>query len=125
MENATVMFVDLKDFNKQSQAEDPVATGEFLAGFYAYTEECIASKGWRFVKAIGDGILIVATGEAESGKVQAFYDQLSKKYNASVIYRTCQFVAQTIEIDSYRCNDIFGKDICNLFMKDSKTAKLG
>ena len=50
---------------------------------------------------------------------------LSKKYTVAFNYRECEIELAAISIASYYCNDVFGKDVCNLFLKDENTFSLG
>ena len=122
---ATVLTIDLKGFNKRAQAEDACATAQYIMEYYRYIEGSVTSKGWRFVKGIGDCIMVVAKDEVESQLIQQFFEEASAKYPVSVLYRSCEFVEQQIEVEGYTCLDIIGKDICNLFLRDEKTTKLG
>jgi hypothetical protein len=122
---ATVLTVDLKGFNKRAQAEDACATANFITEYYRYIDDLVTFRGWRFVKGMGDCIMVVAEGEVESKLIRQFFEEIFEKYSVSVVYRLCEFVDLRVEIGGYTCLDIIGKDICNLFLRDESTTKLG
>ena len=125
LKEATVMAVDLMGFNKRTQTEDPCMTARFLCQYYRSVGESAASRGWRFVKGIGDCILLEAQGTVEPEVIHHFFKEVSAEYPIAMLYRTCKFVQQQIDINGYSCLDIVGKDICNLFLRDDYTTKIG
>ena len=57
--------------------------------------------------------------------IKDLYWRISKKYTVAFNYRECEIELAAISIASYYCNDVFGKDVCNLFLKDENTFSLG
>lgn len=122
MKKSTIIKIDIKGFNKMAQAEDPKATSDYISTYYQDIHSIISDHGWRFIKGIGDCVLISANSNTEN--INKLYEELSKKYNISICYRQCSYVDKQISIGQYSCLDVFGKDINNLFLCDSLTKTL-
>ncbi len=106
-----------------AQAEDPEETSDYISNYYQAIYSTISHHGWRFIKGIGDCVLISADSNTEN--INKLYEELSKKYSISLCYRQCSYAEKQISIGQYSCVDIFGKDINNLFLCDSLTKNLG
>lgn len=120
-----VIALDLKEFSRKAQGEDPAETARFCEEYYDFVNSCTSSRGWRIVKTMGDCVLIVAGKSADHEEIRSWFDQISCRYDVGAIYRFCEYVVQEVKVAGYRCVDIFGRDVCGLFMKDPHTTTVG
>lgn len=122
--HSTIIKVDIRDFNEQTQPLSAEQTADFLETYYAFVVDAIAKYKWRMVKTMGDGLLISVEGK-DSSRIRDFYDVLRREYNASCQYRHCEYEEREISIGEFKCLDVFGKDINNLFLHDEETVLVG
>jgi hypothetical protein len=125
MKTATVIKIQIKGSSKQAQLESPEETANYLTTYYKSIIKNTSPLKWRFVKAMGDGVLITAEENNSSDIINRIYKTISEKYNIELQYRICNFIEKKFKFNSYSCLDIIGKDINNLFLSDSATIKLG
>jgi class 3 adenylate cyclase len=123
--SGTIVKVDINGFAKETKNKSPNETAEYLGSFYQYIAKNVHRNGWNFVKAMGDCILISIPQKVSSESVEKFYSDIKDKYNVSIQYRMCTFAIKQIEIGNYKCTDIFGDDINNLFLADKETFNIG
>ena len=120
--------IDVHKFNSFAQQQSNSETKNFLIGYYKHIENELPNDTWSVVKTIGDCVLLkcaaVLTPEQEL-VIKDLYWRISKKYTVAFNYRECEIELAAISIASYYCNDVFGKDVCNLFLKDENTFSLG
>ena len=117
-------MVDIKDFRKEIKSDAPEYRADYLYTYYRFIMDNIAHLKWRFIKGLGDSVLISADVNNRPDDINTFYKIISKKYNVILLYRKCNFVEKNINIDSYSCFDVFGDDINYLFLNDSSTIEL-
>ena len=117
--------MDISGFNKFSQSESPEKIADYIASYYKLIQSLVARYNWRFIKGIGDCVLISADLNVPMSRLKEFYETLSKEYAINVFFRKCEYYEQLVAIGDYSCLDIFGKDINNLFLGDSSTMKIG
>lgn len=66
---ASVLFLDLADFTRFCEEQEPESISEFLGRFYRMAIECVVEHGGTVDKVMGDGVLAyIATTESASGK---------------------------------------------------------
>ena len=120
--------IDVHKFNLFAQQQSNSETKNFLISYYKHIENELPNDKWSIVKTIGDCVLLkceaVLTPEQEL-IIKDLYWRISNKYNVAFNYRECEVELAAINIASYHCNDVFGKDVCNLFLKDENTFSLG
>ena len=123
MKESTIIKVDIKGFNNRAQTEASEETANYILNYYQTIQDIISQHGWRFIKGMGDCVLISADSNTEN--ITKLYEELSKEYSIYLCYRQCRFAEKQISVGQYSCLDIFGKDINNLFLCDSLTKTLG
>lgn len=122
---STIIKIDINGFNKLAQEENPEDTARYLSAYYELAASAVAKFGWRFVKAIGDCILISTEGDAEPNKITAFYQIIQENFDVSLYYRPCEFEEIETKVGNYSCLDVIGKDINNLFLNDAFSVGIG
>lgn len=123
MPESVIIKIDIMGFNKKAQAENPEDTSEYIYEYYQRIENAISKYDWRFIKGMGDCVLISSCNDS-SDHIAEFYEEISKVYNIALCYRLCRYVEKEIKIGDYSCTDVFGKDVNNLFLCDHLTTKL-
>ena len=125
MKKSIVITVDIMGFTKLSHSQSPEKTANYITSYYKLVQSLVARYNWRFVKGIGDCVLISADLNVPMSRLNEFYETLSKEYDVNVFFRKCEYCEQLVAIGDYSCLDIFGKDINNLFLDDPSTVKIG
>ncbi len=124
MENRTVISVDINNFSEAVDGKDCVETAQYLSTFYKFVGDEVVQNLWRVVKTKGDSILITAPENITNESVTVFHNNISKSYQVTTRYRSCDVIDKEIKIGNYCCLDIFGSDIDQLFLGDDKTTTL-
>ncbi len=122
---STIIKIDIYGFNKRAQAENPAATARYLAKYYELISDMVSRHGWRFVKSMGDCVLVAAHENTGAENIISFYEAISNRFDICLHYRECEFEEVEFAFEKYSCLDIIGKDINNLFLNDSSTIVLG
>ena len=122
---STIIKIDINGFNKRTQAENPAVTAHYLANYYELISNMVSAYGWRFVKGMGDCVLISADENAGTENISLFYEAISSRFDVCLYYRECKFEEVEFTFGKYSCLDTIGKDVNNLFLNDSSTIVLG
>lgn len=122
---STIIKIDINGFNKRAQAENPVATARYLAEYCELISDMVSRYGWRFVKAMGDCVLVSADKNADTENISLFSEAIRSRFNVCLYYREWEFEEVGFTYGKYSCLDIIGKDVNNLFLNDSSTMVVG
>ena len=122
---STIIKIDINGFNGRAQAENTAATAHYLTEYYELISNMVSRHGWRFVKAMGDCVLISADENAGTENISLFYEAISSRFDVCLYYRECEFEEVEFTFGKYSCLDTIGKDVNNLFLNDSSTMVVG
>jgi class 3 adenylate cyclase len=125
LKNSTIIIIEINGFNRRTQAENPAATVQYLAEYYELISGLVSRQGWRFVKSMGDCVLVAAHENSGTEDIVSLYEAISNRFDVSFRYRECEFEEVEFSFVQYSCLDAIGKDINNLFLNDSSTMVLG
>ncbi|MBL7014072.1 MAG: hypothetical protein ISR83_06600 [Candidatus Marinimicrobia bacterium] len=124
----TLLNIDIKNFKRKSESLTHAEIKQRLLSFYKLIENELTSLPWEIVKTIGDAVLINCHSQLTDSlkqQIDAFFTKMTENFDVTVLYRECEVENEKIKIRSYQCNDVFGKDVNNLFVQDEKCTRLG
>jgi hypothetical protein len=121
---ATIIKIDLVDFNDTIQQMSPAESVAYLDKYYALVNETAGKFGWRIIKTMGDCVMLSAESK-DSARVKSFFEKIQPEYRVSCQYRDCEYEESSLKYGDFQCLDVFGKDINNLFLHDKETGLLG
>ncbi len=124
MKSSIILKIYIRGFDKKTQDETPNVTVKYLEVYYQFIERHAAQFGWRFIKGMGDSVLVSAENANSINNIELFSKAISKEYDLSIQYRACDFIEWDCNIGGYSCIDVVGKDINNLFRDDSETIRV-
>lgn len=122
MKTNTIIKVDLCGFQKKARSQEPSATAQLLSRYYADVEMALRPLGWRIIKTMGDAILIEAEVHLEF--LSKFAKDLKCLHDVKVVHRSCAYETMEVNLGDYRCRDVVGEDIGQLFLGDEQTHTL-
>ncbi|MDM8543023.1 adenylate/guanylate cyclase domain-containing protein [Desulfococcaceae bacterium HSG9] len=125
VQKATIIKIDINGFINAVQSDSPQDMADFLNNYYQSVWERANRLNWRFIKSIGDCVLLLAETNDSAENIEQFFEDVSNNYDVTLHYRECRFAEKEFKISSYSCVDVFGKDINKLFMNDPATKQLG
>ena len=123
--HSTIIKIDINGFNKIAQSMSPHETMLYLRRYYELVFSAASELGWKFVKTLGDCVLLSAEEDTPHDKISAFHDSILGRFDINTNYRLCEFEESRFVLGDYCCTDTIGKDINNLFLGDSATVMLG
>ena len=123
--HSTLIKIDINGFNKIAQSMPPLETMHYLRGYYEDVFKEASELGWKFVKTIGDCVLLSAEESASHEDICALHDSIRRRFDINTNYRVCEFEESRFVFGDYSCTDTIGEDINNLFLGDSATVMLG
>ncbi|MDP6535703.1 MAG: adenylate/guanylate cyclase domain-containing protein [Gammaproteobacteria bacterium] len=124
LKTSTVIKIDIRGFDAVARQQTPTETADYLAEYYSLINDALSSHGWRFVKAIGDCVLISAEQNESEINIREFLDCIRTRFEVDLHYRNCHFEEMPFSYGSYSCLDTIGKDINKLFLQDTETVHL-
>lgn len=141
--DATVLVVDVRDFEVLAEQLGPVELGVALGRFYDHVGAVVAAHRGRVVKFIGDGVLAVFIGGAGIdhraralaavgalvGGRQAFLDENAAHrlplLDYAVAVASGHLLAGELGTDTLRLFDILGKPVNQAFRLNALAARRG
>ena len=124
----TLLNIKIQGFNKQAQHQSDLEIREYLVGYYeAVEQECVKYK-WQIVKTMGDCVFVNSESKLTketSLNLKNMFEKLKLNYPMLIRYRECEIERASINIGRFCCNDVFGKDVNNLFLNDEYTHRMG
>tara|TARA_B100002003_G_scaffold134570_2_gene124476 strand:+ start:1129 stop:1509 length:381 start_codon:yes stop_codon:yes gene_type:complete len=124
LKTSTVIKIDIRGFDVVARQQTPTETADYLAEYYKLISEALSSHGWRFVKAIGDCVLISAEQNESEINIQEFLDCIRTCFEVDLHYRICRHEEIPFSYGGYSCIDTIGKDTNKLFLQDAETVRL-
>lgn len=121
---STIIKIDICGFNDVAQTTSPQETESYLRIYYDLVSDLISDHGWRLVKCIGDCVLISAEENASKENIEILCEEVRDRFEISAHYRLCEFEETEFTIGEYKCLDVIGGDINNLFLEDASTVSV-
>jgi hypothetical protein len=124
----TLLNIDIQGFNKQAQHQSEDEIRDYLVGYYeAVEQECVKYK-WQIIKTMGDCVFVNSESKLTSETslhLKYLFEILKPNYPILIRYRECEIERASINLGAFFCNDVFGKDVNNLFLNDEFTHRMG
>ena len=124
---ATLLNISIQGFNKQAQHQSDLEIRDYLVGYYeAVEQECVKYK-WQIIKTMGDCVFVNSESKLTSETslhLKYLYEILKLNYPILIRYRECEIERASINLGGFCCNDVFGKDVNNLFLNDDFTHRM-
>ena len=87
MKKATIIKIDINGFINAVQSDYPQDMADFLSNYYQSVWEWANRLDWRFIKSLGDCVLLSAETNNSAENIEQFFEDISNKYNVTLHYR--------------------------------------
>ena len=77
MKKSIIITIDIKGFNKQTQLESSADTANYLTEYYEYIADLISPFKWRYVKSIGDCVLLSAENNNSADDIENLFKKVA------------------------------------------------
>ncbi|NKB33720.1 MAG: hypothetical protein GKR91_11535 [Pseudomonadales bacterium] len=119
-----IIKFDINGFNKKAQSSSVQKTAEFLSEYYELIAAESANLNWRFIKTIGDCVLVSADENNSHEVINRVHKNIQNVFSINTCYRECEYEELNTTFGDYSCRDTIGKDINGLFLGDENTVSI-
>ena len=116
--NTMLLNINIQGFNKQAQHQSDLEMRDYFVGYYeAVEQECVKYK-WQIIKTMGDCVFVNSESKLTSKtslNLKNMFEKLKHNYPILIRYREYEIERASINLGAFCCNDVFGKDVNNLF----------